>query len=57
MTAATTQMNLDKALEVFDYKSNVEQQEKARAAGRLVGIGFSTYIGMRRRTLRMDRLR
>ncbi|MBX3066018.1 MAG: molybdopterin-dependent oxidoreductase [Anaerolineae bacterium] len=38
------EMNLDKALEVFDYKSMLEQQAKARAAGRLVGIGFSTYI-------------
>lgn len=35
---------LDKALEVVDYKKLREDQAKARAEGRLVGIGVSTYV-------------
>ncbi|RMD96666.1 MAG: xanthine dehydrogenase family protein molybdopterin-binding subunit, partial [Calditrichaeota bacterium] len=34
----------DKALEIFDYKKMREEQAKARAQGRLIGIGFSSYI-------------
>ena len=35
---------LDKALGLIDYPALVEEQKKARAAGRLFGIGFSTYL-------------
>jgi carbon-monoxide dehydrogenase large subunit len=35
---------LDKALEVSGYKQLREEQKKARAAGRLVGIGLSSYV-------------
>ncbi|HUA18699.1 MAG TPA: xanthine dehydrogenase family protein molybdopterin-binding subunit [Bryobacteraceae bacterium] len=34
---------LDKALELADYKKLREDQKKARAEGRLMGIGLSTY--------------
>ena len=35
---------LMKALEMIDYKEFRSQQEQARTEGRLLGIGFSTYI-------------
>jgi aerobic carbon-monoxide dehydrogenase large subunit len=35
---------LDKALEVVDYKKLREEQKAARAQGRLLGIGTSTYV-------------
>lgn len=35
---------LDKALGIIDYKGLREMQAKARAEGRLVGIGFSSFI-------------
>lgn len=35
---------LDKALKVIDYKKWRDEQTKARAQGRLIGIGFSSYI-------------
>jgi carbon-monoxide dehydrogenase large subunit len=35
---------LDKALGIVDYKKLREQQAKARAEGRLMGIGVSTYV-------------
>jgi len=35
---------LDKALEVADYESLKKERDKAKADGRLMGIGFSTYI-------------
>jgi aerobic carbon-monoxide dehydrogenase large subunit len=35
---------LDKALALADYKGLRDLQAKARAQGRLVGIGFSTYV-------------
>ena len=35
---------LDKALEVSDYEGLKAQREKARSDGKLMGIGFSTYI-------------
>jgi len=35
---------LTKALEMIDYKEFRSQQEQARTEGRLLGIGFSTYI-------------
>ncbi len=35
---------LDKALEVIDYKKLREEQKAARAEGRLLGIGVSTYV-------------
>jgi carbon-monoxide dehydrogenase large subunit len=35
---------LTKALEMVDYKEFRSQQEQARKEGRLLGIGFSTYI-------------
>jgi carbon-monoxide dehydrogenase large subunit len=35
---------LDKLLSVFDYKRFRTEQEAARKAGRLLGVGFSTYI-------------
>jgi carbon-monoxide dehydrogenase large subunit len=34
----------DKLLQVFDYKKFRAEQEAARKAGRLLGVGFSTYI-------------
>ena len=36
--------NLEKALQVFDYKAFREEQRRAREEGRLLGVGFSTYI-------------
>jgi carbon-monoxide dehydrogenase large subunit len=36
--------SLKKALEMADYKSLRKEQEKARKEGKLLGIGFSTYI-------------
>lgn len=36
--------SLSKALEIVDYKKLREDQAKARAEGRLVGIGVSTYV-------------
>ncbi|HMV50083.1 MAG TPA: glyceraldehyde dehydrogenase subunit alpha [Blastocatellia bacterium] len=36
--------SLNKALEIVDYKKLREEQAKARAEGRLVGIGISTYV-------------
>ena len=35
---------LDKVLEMVDYPALRRQQEEARAGGRCLGIGFSTYI-------------
>jgi carbon-monoxide dehydrogenase large subunit len=35
---------LDKALQMINYKKLREEQKKARDQGRLLGIGFSTYI-------------
>ncbi|HEX7926333.1 MAG TPA: xanthine dehydrogenase family protein molybdopterin-binding subunit, partial [bacterium] len=35
---------LDKALEVTSYKKLREDQKKARAAGKIVGIGLSSYV-------------
>ncbi len=35
---------LDKVLEMVDYPALRREQEKARAGGRYLGIGFSTYI-------------
>jgi carbon-monoxide dehydrogenase large subunit len=35
---------LDKALSILDYRHVREEQERLRAAGRYLGIGFSTYI-------------
>lgn len=35
---------LDRALQMLDYRRARDEQAKARAEGRLVGIGFSTYI-------------
>ncbi len=37
------ELALDKALDIFGYAAAREAQEKARAGGRLVGIGFSTF--------------
>ena len=35
---------LDRAVEVIDYENLRREQERARSAGRLVGIGTSTYV-------------
>src|SRR5262249_31720197 len=35
---------LNKAIEIVDYKKLREEQAKARAEGKLVGIGVSTYV-------------
>ncbi|MFQ5751731.1 MAG: xanthine dehydrogenase family protein molybdopterin-binding subunit [bacterium] len=35
---------LDKALAIIDYPKLREEQKKARSQGRLIGIGFSSYI-------------
>ena len=35
---------LDKLMQVFDYKKFRAEQEAARKQGRLLGVGFSTYI-------------
>ncbi|MCH7733175.1 MAG: xanthine dehydrogenase family protein molybdopterin-binding subunit [Candidatus Marinimicrobia bacterium] len=35
---------LNKALELADYKGLREEQKKAREEGRIMGIGFSTYV-------------
>ena len=35
---------LDKALAMIDYPALRQQQQQARAEGRLIGIGFSTYV-------------
>jgi aerobic carbon-monoxide dehydrogenase large subunit len=35
---------LEKALEMVDYKNFRKEQEEARRKGKLLGIGFSTYI-------------
>ena len=35
---------MDKLLQVFDYKKFRAEQQTARQAGRLIGVGFSTYI-------------
>ncbi len=35
---------LGKALEMFDYQGFRDEQRAARAKGRLIGVGFSTYI-------------
>ena len=35
---------LDKALQVFDYPAFREQQQQARKQGKILGVGFSTYI-------------
>ncbi len=35
---------LDKALEVVNYKALREEQKKARAEGRIVGIGLASYV-------------
>ena len=36
--------NLNKALEIFDYPAFRKEQSEARKNGRLIGVGFSTYI-------------
>ncbi|MFW6174602.1 MAG: xanthine dehydrogenase family protein molybdopterin-binding subunit [Chloroflexota bacterium] len=36
--------NLDKALEIFDYRGFREEQRQARREGRLLGVGIATYI-------------
>ncbi len=36
--------NMDKALQVADYESLKATRDKAKSEGRLVGIGFSTFI-------------
>lgn len=36
--------NLNKALEIFDYPEFRKEQREARKNGRLIGVGFSTYI-------------
>ena len=36
--------NLNRAMEVFDYSAFRREQEAARDKGRLLGVGFSTYI-------------
>jgi carbon-monoxide dehydrogenase large subunit len=36
--------NLKKALEIFDYPAFRQEQREARRNGRLIGVGFSTYI-------------
>jgi len=36
--------NLNKALEIFDYPAFRKEQIEARKNGRLIGVGFSTYI-------------
>ena len=38
------EMALDKALDMADYKKLREEQKKARADGKLMGIGVSTYV-------------
>ena len=38
------QATLDRALEMVDYKQFRKDQEEARKNGKLLGIGFSTYI-------------
>ena len=35
---------LEKALQMIDYKNLRQEQEAARKSGRLIGIGFSSYI-------------
>jgi carbon-monoxide dehydrogenase large subunit len=35
---------LDKALELFDYAAFRKEQREARGSGKLLGVGFSTYI-------------
>ncbi len=35
---------VDKALEMFDYKAFRKEQREARGSGKLLGVGFSTYI-------------
>jgi carbon-monoxide dehydrogenase large subunit len=35
---------LDKALHILDYQKLRKEQEQARAQGKLIGIGFSTYV-------------
>lgn len=35
---------LEKALQMFDYKAFRQEQREARKEGRLLGVGFSTYI-------------
>ena len=35
---------LNRALEIFDYKEFRREQREARRNGRLIGVGFSTYI-------------
>lgn len=37
-------MNLEKALELSHYDKWREEQRRARAAGRLIGIGLATYV-------------
>ncbi|MBI3971879.1 MAG: molybdopterin-dependent oxidoreductase [Chloroflexi bacterium] len=38
------QGTLDKALELVDYQALRREQEEARRQGRMMGIGFSTYV-------------
>ncbi|MGH9764688.1 MAG: xanthine dehydrogenase family protein molybdopterin-binding subunit, partial [Blastocatellia bacterium] len=38
------ELALDKALKMADYKKMREEQKKARAEGRIVGVGISTYV-------------
>jgi carbon-monoxide dehydrogenase large subunit len=37
-------LTLDKALEILDYPKARAEQERARREGRLVGLGFSTFV-------------
>ena len=37
---------LDRALEIIDYEGFRQEQEQARAEGRYLGIGFSSYVEM-----------
>ena len=37
-------LTLDRALEILDYKGFRAEQERARAGGRYVGVGLSTFI-------------
>jgi carbon-monoxide dehydrogenase large subunit len=40
------QKALDRALEILDIDSLRREQEQARGQGRLIGVGFSTYVEM-----------
>ncbi|MGB8645846.1 MAG: xanthine dehydrogenase family protein molybdopterin-binding subunit, partial [Anaerolineae bacterium] len=40
------ELALNRALELFDYPAFREEQAQARAEGRYLGVGFSTYVEM-----------